>query len=145
MVGLELTTLSFELPPELEAGEPPEARGLARDEVRLLVSYCRDHRLVHARFRELPAFLKRGDVLVINTSGTMKAALPAERAGGEPIELHLSTCLPAGLWVVELRLPLSEGSQPFFRRPGWRGADFTARGAGGAACSLCASCTLRGC
>ncbi|WP_052887813.1 S-adenosylmethionine:tRNA ribosyltransferase-isomerase [Thermogemmatispora carboxidivorans] len=114
VVGLELTTLSFELPPELEAGEPPEARGLARDEVRLLVSYCRDHRLVHARFRELPAFLKRGDVLVINTSGTMKAALPAERAGGEPIELHLSTCLPAGLWVVELRLPLSEGSQPFF-------------------------------
>ncbi|WP_084658570.1 S-adenosylmethionine:tRNA ribosyltransferase-isomerase [Thermogemmatispora onikobensis] len=118
-VGLELTTFSFELPPQLEAGEPPEARGLARDEIRLLVSYRRDHRLVHARFRELPTFLKRGDVLVINTSGTMKAALPAERAGGEPIELHLSTCLPAGLWVVELRLPLSEGSQPFFGgRPG---------------------------
>ena len=29
--------LDFVLPPELEAGEPPEARGLARDEVRLMV------------------------------------------------------------------------------------------------------------
>jgi S-adenosylmethionine:tRNA ribosyltransferase-isomerase len=112
-VERDLTALSFELPSQLEAGEPPEARGLARDEVRLLVSYRSDNRLVHARFRELPAFLRRGDVLVINTSGMMKAALPAERAGGDPLELHLSTCLPAGLWVVEVRRPLSQGSQPF--------------------------------
>ncbi|MBX5458415.1 MAG: S-adenosylmethionine:tRNA ribosyltransferase-isomerase [Thermogemmatispora sp.] len=111
---LDVAALSFELPPQLEAGEPPEARGLARDGVRLLVSYRSDNRLVHARFRELPAFLCRGDVLVINTSGTMKAALRAERAGGDPLELHLSTCLPAGLWVVEVRRPLSQGSQPFF-------------------------------
>ena len=34
-----LGSLQFDLPPELEAGEPPEARGLARDQVRLMVSY----------------------------------------------------------------------------------------------------------
>src|SRR4051794_40052509 len=46
--------LSFHLPPELEAHEPPEARGLRRDGVRLLVSYRSDDRVVHATFRDLP-------------------------------------------------------------------------------------------
>src|SRR5688500_4417426 len=72
-------TLDFDLPAELEAGEPPEARGLARDEVRLMVSYRANDRVVHTRFRELPDFLRPGDVLVINTSGTMNAALDATR------------------------------------------------------------------
>src|SRR2546429_1261399 len=85
------TVLQFRLPPELEASEPPEARGLARDEVRPMVSYRSDDRLVHARFRDLPEFVSAGDLLVINTSGTMNAALPAHCADGRPLELHLST------------------------------------------------------
>ena len=74
--------LDFELPPELEAAEPPEARGLARDEVRLLTSYREDDRVVHAGFRDLPDRLHPGDLLVVNTSGTMNAALPATRPNG---------------------------------------------------------------
>src|SRR5688500_16807515 len=97
--------LDFRLPPALEAGEPPEARGLARDEVRLMVTYRSDNRVVHTRFRELPGFLEAGDVLVINTSGTLNAALDATRADGTRLELHLSTHLPADLWIVELRRP----------------------------------------
>lgn len=100
-----LQTLEFELPRELEAGEPPEARGLSRDEVRLMVSRRADDGVTHAQFRELPQFLRAGDLLVINTSGTMNAALPARRAGGARLELHLSTHLPADLWIVELRGP----------------------------------------
>src|SRR5438067_11794918 len=84
-------SLDFELPAELEASEPPEARGLARDDVRLMVSYRTDDRVLHARFRDLPRFLRPGDVLVINTSGTMNAALEARRAGGELPEMHRST------------------------------------------------------
>ncbi len=95
--------LHFELPPELEAGEPPEARGLRRDEVRLMVSYLGDDRVVHSSFTELPGFLEPGDTLVVNTSGTMSAALPARRRDGTPLTVHLSTHLPADLWVVELR------------------------------------------
>jgi len=106
-------TLDFELPPELEAGEPPEARGLARDEVRLMVSYRADDRIVHARFRELGAFLEPGDLLVINTSGTLNAALRAVRADSTELELHLSTRLPADLWVVEARLPGETATKPF--------------------------------
>src|ERR671920_1532243 len=102
--------LHFELPTELEAGEPPEARGLRRDEVRLIVSYLEDDHVVHSRFGDLPDFLRAGDTLVINTSGTMNAALPAHYRGGIPLTVHLSTHLPADLWVVELRSP--SGNDP---------------------------------
>jgi S-adenosylmethionine:tRNA ribosyltransferase-isomerase len=106
--------LDFDLPPELEAGAPPEARGLARDEVRLMVSYRCDDRVIHSRFRDLDQFLGPGDVLVINTSGTMNAALAATRADGTAVELHLSTHLPADLWIVEVRQPTPAGTQPFY-------------------------------
>jgi S-adenosylmethionine:tRNA ribosyltransferase-isomerase len=106
-------SLDFGLPQELEASEPPEARGLMRDEVRLMVSYKGDDRVVHSRFRDLEDFLEAGDVLVINTSGTMNAALEAERDNGTALELHLSTRLPADLWIVELRRPTGAATEPF--------------------------------
>ena len=109
-----LPSLDFELPQELEAGEPPEARGLERDEVRLMVSYTSDDRVVHSRFRDLEDFLEAGDVLVINTSGTLNAALETEREDGTSLELHLSTHLPADLWVVELRRPTTKATEPFY-------------------------------
>lgn len=97
-------TLNFQLPLELEAGEPPEARGLTRDHVRLMVSHYRDDTITHARFYQLADYLEAGDVLVINTSATLKAAVPGRRrAAAMPVMLHLSTQLAADLWVVELR------------------------------------------
>lgn len=95
--------LDFTLTPDLEAHEPPEARGLQRDQVRLLVSHYRDDRIAHARFDDLPTFLQPGDLLVANDSATLPAALTARRADGSTIALHLSTRLPGGLWVVEPR------------------------------------------
>ena len=53
-----------------------------------------------------------GDLLVINTSGTMNAALDATTPGGEPFELHVSTRLPGGFWTVELRVPGASASLP---------------------------------
>ena len=109
-----ISVLDFTLPPELEASQPPEARGLARDDVRLMVSYRSDNRIQHVTFRELPNLLAPGDLLVINTSGTMNAALNVTRADGTALELHLSTHLPADLWIVETRLPSDIGTLPFF-------------------------------
>jgi S-adenosylmethionine:tRNA ribosyltransferase-isomerase len=120
------SALQFVLPPELEAAEPPEARGLARDEVRLMVSYLSGNRVAHARFRDLPTFLRAGDLLVINTSGTMNAAISATRADGTPLELHLSTHLPADQWVVELRTPAEKATIPF--RDGHAGETLTLPG-----------------
>lgn len=103
----------FALPPDLEAAAPPETRGVARDGVRLMISYRSDDRVVHARFRDLPQFLDAGDLVVVNTSATMNAALPATRSDGATFELHLSTRLPADLWIVELRRPSPEGTKPY--------------------------------
>ena len=127
--------LDFPLPPELEAHEPPEARGLARDGVRLLVSYREADHIEHARFRDLPEYLRPGDLVVVNTSGTLPAALAVTRADSTPLELHLSTRLPGGLWSVELRLPDSgHGTLPFYDA---RAGEELAL-PGGAACTLLA-------
>jgi S-adenosylmethionine:tRNA ribosyltransferase-isomerase len=101
--------LDFALPKALEAHEPAEARGLARDEVRLLVATRHDGKLAHARFRDLPRFLSPGDLLVVNVSAPVPAALPAQRSDGTALELRLSTPMPDGRWLVELRL----GPAPF--------------------------------
>jgi S-adenosylmethionine:tRNA ribosyltransferase-isomerase len=66
--------------------------------------------LHHAVFRDLPMFLRPGDLLVVNTSGTLAAALDARREDGTRIVLHASTWLDAGTWIVELRA--SDGSGP---------------------------------
>src|SRR5947209_10980637 len=95
--------LDFTLPPELEAHEPPEARGLRRDQVRLLVSERATDRVMHARFADLADFLRPGDVVVANDSATLPAALTAQRLDGSELALHLSMLLPDGSWVVEPR------------------------------------------
>ncbi|MGH2789135.1 MAG: S-adenosylmethionine:tRNA ribosyltransferase-isomerase [Actinomycetota bacterium] len=96
------TAFDFELPPELEASVPPEVRGRARDDVRMLVAEADTARLRHAHVRDLPRVLNPGDLIVINTSATTPAALDAATPDG-PARLHLSTPLPGGLWTVELR------------------------------------------
>jgi S-adenosylmethionine:tRNA ribosyltransferase-isomerase len=88
--------------PLAEAAEPPEERGLGRDDVAMMVSTRGDGRIAHARFTDLPQVLRRGDLLVVNDSGTLPAALPA-RVGGRSAELRLSTPAEDGTWVVELR------------------------------------------
>ena len=93
------------------ATEPAEARGLRRDGVKLMVSHG-DGRIEHLRFRDLRRVLRRGDLLIVNASATLKASLPARRSFGAPLELHLSTLLPGGLWAVEAREWTSEGSKP---------------------------------
>ena len=105
--------LDFQLPAALEARVPPEARGLARDDVRLLVSYRDGDRVVHTRFRQIAEFLDPGDLIVVNDSITIPAALSATRANGDELALHLSTRVaPDGvrpdrvgpdMWVVEPR------------------------------------------
>jgi len=101
------------LPAHLEASEPPEARGLKRDDVRLLVSHAGSDSVVHARFNQLPQWLAPGDLLVVNTSGTLNAALTASRDTGEAFAIHLSTRLPGNFWVVEVRRPGPVASRPW--------------------------------
>lgn len=101
--------LDFELAPALEANEPPEVRGEGRHDVRLLVSPGEEEP-IHTTFERLPDYLGPGDLLVVNTSATVAASLDAVRPDGSPLEVHLSTALPSGLWLVELREPAILGS-----------------------------------
>jgi S-adenosylmethionine:tRNA ribosyltransferase-isomerase len=108
--------LDFRIPEELAAHEPPEERGLRRDEVRLMVSRASTNVIAHTRFSHLPDFLARGDVVVVNTSATINAALEAvhEASDGTAAEimLHLSTPLSSKQWVVELRRHSAKGTSP---------------------------------
>src|SRR5690348_6687519 len=109
----DIEPLDFTLPPELEAHEPPEERGLGRDGVRLMVSRGSEPLVSHHRFAAIAEALEVGDLLVINTSGTLNAALDAIRADDTPLEVHLSTHLPGDIWTLELRLPGQNGTLPF--------------------------------
>jgi S-adenosylmethionine:tRNA ribosyltransferase-isomerase len=103
--------LDFAADPANEAHEPPEARGLRRDDVRLLVS-AGDADPVGARFADLGAFLRAGDVLVVNTSATIPAALDGRLPSGEPVVVHLSGALPGGVSLVEVREPRAGSTAP---------------------------------
>ena len=104
---MTVATLDFELPEELAAREPAEARGRRRDDVRLLVS--RGESVTHHAFRELPRMLGPGDLLVVNNSATLPAALDA----GPALRVHVSTERPDGTWLIELRRPAGGSSVPF--------------------------------
>jgi len=103
-----MTVLDFALPSTLEAHEPPEARGLARDGVRLLVGT--GDSVTHHRFTDLPELLNPGDLLVVNTSGTLPAAVPVS---GTRLVLHFSTELTGGRWLVELRRDTGKSTVPY--------------------------------
>ncbi len=109
--------LDFELPRRLEAAEPPEVRGDGRDDVRLLVASRSGGWLIHAVARDLPEFLRPGDVLVLNTSGTLPAAVDAVDEAGRRLALHFSSPAPNAsdprLWVVEARLHAGRTTTPF--------------------------------
>ncbi|HEY4463982.1 MAG TPA: S-adenosylmethionine:tRNA ribosyltransferase-isomerase [Streptosporangiaceae bacterium] len=92
-------SIDFSLPAELEAHDPPEARGTPRDGVRMLVSRRASGTISDRTFRDLPGLLLPGDLIVVNTSGT----LPAEVRAGGGLAVHFSTPLPDGCWLVELR------------------------------------------
>jgi S-adenosylmethionine:tRNA ribosyltransferase-isomerase len=71
-----------------------------------------DRTLSHHRFADLPGLLEAGDVIAVNTSATLPAAVRAVTAEGEPAAVHLSGRLPGGLWTVELRHRPDDAAAP---------------------------------
>lgn len=107
--------LDFTLPPALEAHEPPEERGAgvrrrSRDDVRLLVGERSTGAVTHHELRDLPDLLTPGDLLVVNTSATLPAAVRLDR-----LAVHFSTPLPdrPGVWLVELRRRTGKATEPY--------------------------------
>jgi S-adenosylmethionine:tRNA ribosyltransferase-isomerase len=99
---LDQSALVAPLDPAHEAHEPPEVRGQGPDDVRLLVSNGESD-IEHTVFAALPNALQRGDVVVVNTSATIPAAIGGSLPAGAPIRVHFSTEMPGGFWLVEAR------------------------------------------
>ncbi|MFC8571136.1 S-adenosylmethionine:tRNA ribosyltransferase-isomerase [Streptomyces sp. NPDC057245] len=101
--------LALRVPEELSARVPAEQRGpgLDRDGVRLLVSHGTE--VSHHVFGELPGLLRAGDLLVVNTSPTLAAAVDG-RVGHARVVVHFSTRGDDGRWAVELREPDGRGT-----------------------------------
>jgi S-adenosylmethionine:tRNA ribosyltransferase-isomerase len=118
-----MSRLAFALPPELEAGSPAEARGMTRDAVRMLVAFGATNELVHSTFALLPHFLRPGDLVVINTSGTIAAAVDAIAGCGAHVVIHLSTQLDGDRWVVEPRRPTGRTTERWTGAPPARHLD----------------------
>ncbi len=100
---LQDKTFDFSLPKLLECAEPTESRGLARDAVKLMVSRRFDDQIRHTQFSKIGDYLEEGDVLIVNTSGTLNAALPIQLPNGSEGRVHLSTKMDNKVWLVEIR------------------------------------------
>jgi S-adenosylmethionine:tRNA ribosyltransferase-isomerase len=115
VTALPLTpTTRFPSPDSVTAVGPSESRGVPRDGVRLLVA--RPGRLDHVHFRDIGRFLRRGDLLVVNTSGTVPRQVDAWSPRHGDLVVHLASPLDDGTWAVELRsapaaaIPVLDGS-----------------------------------
>ncbi|MFI2302276.1 S-adenosylmethionine:tRNA ribosyltransferase-isomerase [Actinacidiphila glaucinigra] len=103
---------ALRVPEELAARVPVEQRSggaSGRDGVRLLVGRRAGGEVAHHVFGDLPELLRAGDVLVVNTSRTLPAAVDAT-LGEAPVVVHFSGLLDDGRWVVELRTPDGRGT-----------------------------------
>lgn len=120
--------IHFELPQQLACPLPTEERGIARDEVRLLVSNHDGDDIQHRKFKELADYLTEGDVLVVNDSATVAAALPIRLENDQAARLHLSTQLDDRHWLAEIRAVHSNQSKRW--REGTAGQSFDLPGGG---------------
>ncbi|MDX2649290.1 S-adenosylmethionine:tRNA ribosyltransferase-isomerase, partial [Streptomyces sp. PA03-1a] len=103
---------ALRVPEELAARVPVEQRAdgaSGRDGVRMLVGGRARGEVAHHAFGDLPGLLRAGDVLVVNTSRTLPAAVDAA-LGESPVVVHFSGLLDDGRWVVELRTPDGRGT-----------------------------------
>ncbi len=105
--------LDFSLPKMLECAIPSEERGLKRDEVRLMISNQNTDQIHHSTVKDIGSYLKEGDVLIVNTSGTLKAAIPITLPNGKPGRIHLSTRNENDDWLLEIRQVIGEKTKRY--------------------------------
>lgn len=91
---MKTSDFDYELPEELIAQTPSERRDYSR-----LLHLDKDSgEVTHARFYELPKYLRRGDCLVLNDSRVLPARLIGRRETGGAVEVVLLRDMGEGVW-----------------------------------------------
>jgi S-adenosylmethionine:tRNA ribosyltransferase-isomerase len=93
-----LSDFHFELPDDLIAQQPAPERSGSR-----LLDGCSDWP-VDRRFRDLPALLSAGDLLVFNDTRVIKARLFGEKPTGGAVEALVERVLPGHEVLAQLRV-----------------------------------------
>lgn len=93
-IALRTDDFAYDLPPELIAQEPLAER----DASRLLVLDRRTGAVAHDRFRNLGAYLRAGDLLVMNDSRVRPARVWAVKPSGGRLELLILRPAADGGW-----------------------------------------------
>jgi S-adenosylmethionine:tRNA ribosyltransferase-isomerase len=104
---MQLTDFDYDLPPDLIAQEP----AAKRDASRMLVVDRAANSLADSDFHQLPHYLDRGDVIVVNNTKVFPARLFGRSDTGANVEIFLMTKLSATSWNALARPArrLSEG------------------------------------
>lgn len=89
---------AYELPPELIAQEPPPERSGGRLLVLAHAGFCHD-----AQVRDLPQYLRAGDLLVLNDTRVLPARLYGHKSSGGRVEILLERALEGLEALVQLR------------------------------------------
>ncbi len=110
MSGPVVTPLEFVVPDHSAASMPPEQEGRRRDGVRLMVADATTDTVRHTTFAGIGEALRPGDVLVVNVSAAVPAAVDGIGDAG-CVRLHLSSPVAGDLWTVEPRRPGPTGSE----------------------------------
>lgn len=96
---MRLVQFDYALPPELIAQFPVEPR----DAARLMVIHREQEHLEHRLFRDLPGYLRPGDVLVLNDTRVLRARLRAVKETGGTVEVLLVRSRDAQTWETLMR------------------------------------------
>ncbi len=96
---MRMDELDYELPPERIATRPAEPR----DASRLMVVRREDGAIAHQKFSDVPLYLQKGDLLVVNDTRVLPAKLLLRRRTGAAIPGLFLRELAPGSWEVMLR------------------------------------------
>ncbi len=96
---MKISDFDYHLPKEFIAQFPREKR----EEAKLLVLYRRERRIIHSIFKDLPKFLRKGDVLVLNDTKVIPARILAKKETGGKIEVFLAEKIGDDFWMCLVR------------------------------------------
>jgi len=97
--AFDVGDLDYDLPSQLIAQQPPPRR----DDARLLVVDRACDRLIDATVRDLPGYLRPGDLLILNDTEVVPALLVVQRETGGVLQGLFVRELEGGRWEILLK------------------------------------------